>query len=201
MYLPAIRRRLLSRIRWGYRLLQLISWGFVFTGPVFIFCAINDDYRYGPSLHWPKVSGAVMQCEEVYHRRYRNSFYSVEVTYTYIVNEQHHVGRRIALWSPDLHGKQTGEFVSAHPVHSTVDVYYNPQQPDIAVLIPGPDELGKRIFIWCGSIISILGLWIIFRLRTRRVAMRLARELAKFSKKGATRVRIARTAEDGVAKK
>lgn len=38
------------------------------------------------------------------------------------------------------------QFVAAHPIHSAVGVYYEPEHPESAVLIRGPVEMASRLF-------------------------------------------------------
>ena len=82
-----------------------------------------------------------MQCEENYHTG-RNSYYNVSVSYAYIINGRRFVESRIALWNRDLHGSggRVHDFVAIHPVRAAVDVFYDPEHPENAVLIPGPDR-------------------------------------------------------------
>lgn len=135
-------------------------------GPALICHSIYADYRDRPSLQWPKVSGVIMQCQEAHHGL-KHTYYYVEDTYSYAVNGQRHTSRRIALWNPNLDGEdaRARAFVIAHPVNSTVNVYYDPQHPENAVLIPGPDEAGNRRFIWTGGLCFIGMAWIVFSQR------------------------------------
>jgi hypothetical protein len=130
-----------------------------------VLSAVYAEYRDRPSLKWPKVSGTVMRCDELVHY-HRGAHYSVAVTYTYVVKERRYVGDTIARWSPNWgDGRPTGPFVAAHPVHSAVDVYYEPQRPENAVLVPGPDEVRNRISIWGGSAAFVGGVVWAFMLR------------------------------------
>lgn len=127
-------------------------------GPLIIFDGIHSNQRDRPSLQWPEVSGKLMQCDLGYHSETHSSYHYITATYTYIVNGTRYVEHQIALWSPDLrHGNATA-FAAAHPVPSAVDVYYDPQNPADAVLIPGADEAGNRFFIIDGSVLVALGI-------------------------------------------
>jgi hypothetical protein len=158
----------------SYHSLQILLWGLVLMGPALVASGLYADHRDRPSLQWPKAPGVVVQCEGTYHSRGKNSYYSADVTYTYVVNNQRHVGHQIALWAPDLHGDRgrTHEFVRAHPVKSPTEVYYDPQHPETAVLIPGPDEAGNRTFFWCGGIAFASALWLPFLMRKQLARMK-----------------------------
>ncbi len=137
------------------------------------------NHRDRPSLQWPKVSGVIVQCDEVGRSSGRGSHYAT-ATYTYIVDNQRHVGHRIGVWSPGWHasGGSIHEFVRAHPAQSETDVYYDPQHPESAVLIPGPDEVRNRTFIWSGTGLFLLGLWLSFRMRSQLDRMKAALQSA-----------------------
>lgn len=162
MALSASSRKRHPPTRRDYHGLQVIFLCMVLVGPVFILYALYAAHRDRPTLQWPKVSGRLVQCEQKYHRGVHSSSSSVAVTYTYVVNGHEYVGHRVAPWSADLESldsnQRTFAFVAAHSAGSPVDVYYNPQQPDHAVLLPGPDVEGNRKFINGGLIALVCGL-------------------------------------------
>jgi len=149
---------------------QIILWGLVFIGPAFIFYGYYADQRDRPSLQWPKVSGVVMRCDQMYHSG-RHAYYNIAANYTYVINDRRYVGNQITLWNRDLHGGggRTSAFVAAHPVRSAVDVYYDPLHPENAVLIPGPDEAGNHLDIQCGGV-ALVGGWFMAVMFRRRLA-------------------------------
>lgn len=55
-----------------------------------------------------------------------------------------------------------------------MDVYYEPQHPDNAVLIPGPDAAGNRRFIRAGGIAFLGGLLMVFMGRTKLATVKAA---------------------------
>ncbi len=109
------------------------------------------------SLQWPTVPGTIMQVDVSFHGGRNGGGYILQATYTYIVNGIRHVSQQISLWNANLSGyKDSKSFAKAHPVRSSMDVYYDPKNPANAVLIPGADEFGCRIAIWGGSVTVIL---------------------------------------------
>jgi hypothetical protein len=134
------------------------------AGPLIIFYGIHANHRDRPSLQWPKVSGKMMQCDRGYHSGTHSSYYYVIATYTYVVNGTRYVQHQITLWSPDLSRGDATAFVAAHPTPSAVDVYYDPQNPANAVLIPGANEAGNRFFMIDGSVLFALGIFLTFML-------------------------------------
>lgn len=125
-----------------------------------------EGYRDRSSLQWPKVTGQLIQCDKVFHSdgiHFENT-YSLSAAYTYAVNNQHYTGNQLALWSSDLIGN-TGSFAETHAVPCSVDVYYDPQNPENAILIPGPNAAGNHSFICGGSVFLIVGIAMALMLR------------------------------------
>ncbi|HVM62762.1 MAG TPA: DUF3592 domain-containing protein [Verrucomicrobiae bacterium] len=124
-------------------------------------------YHDRPSLQWPKVSGQILQAERRYISRPRNSYYHLVISYAYGVNDQRYLGNQFALWDTDWYIDRDTvlAFLAAHPVHSTVDVFYDPRDPQNAVLVPGADEPRNRLFIWCGTLMAALSVYLFVRAR------------------------------------
>jgi hypothetical protein len=108
----------------------------------------------------------MMQVER--HHGRSSSFYYVQATYSYIVNGTRYVSHQIRLWNPDLSRHLSEDvsvnyFAETHPANSTVGVYYDPRNPENAVLIPGADEYGCKILIRaggiCGFLVILLLIW------------------------------------------
>ena len=151
-----------------------IAAGFgLLLGPAIVLLGIHGNYRDRPSLQWPKVRGTMIQSESDYHGG-KNSYYDVSVTYRYFVGDDRYIGHQVSLWNPNLKGDgdRAKSFVAAHAVHSFVDVYYDPQHPEHAVIILGADESGNRFYMWDGSICFVVGLyaWI----RSRKMLAKIA---------------------------
>lgn len=189
MALSAFSRKRRPPTRRDYYSLQLIFLCLVLIGPAFILYALYAAHRDRPTLQWPKISGKLVQCEQKYHRGGHSSSWSVIVTYTYAVNGHEYVGHSIAPWSADLESlnsnQRTSAFVAAHSAGSPVDVYYDPQQPDRAVLLPGPDVEGNRKFINCGFIALVGGLLLVTMNFKKLTAMKSAIQTREASQRAA----------------
>jgi hypothetical protein len=118
-----------------------------------------QEHRDQPSLQWPKVTGMLIQCDKIFHPGgvHSGSSHSISATYTYTVNHHPYTGNQLTLWSSDLQGN-TGNFAETHHPPCPVDVYYDPQNPDNAVLIPGPNEALNRHFIHSGIVFVVIGI-------------------------------------------
>jgi hypothetical protein len=135
--------------------LQTLIWCTLLLGPLIAWNGILNNRRDSPSLHWPRVQGTIFRSdwEPVGQHHNRRVF----VSYSYRVNDQHYIGTRVGLsdmYNRPRDGDVVG-FVTSHPVHSTVDVYYDPLHPENSVLEPGPDEARNAVLIWAGSILFV----------------------------------------------
>lgn len=171
----------ISRSSWtwkAYRRLQLLLNCLPLLGLAFVLHGVRANYRDRQSLHWPTVSGTVMQCEARY-RRGKYGGWEVNISYRYQVNDRYYVDNRVSLWNPKGGGPRAdvNTFVANNPPRSTVTVYYDPRHPQNAVLEPGADEATNRLGIWCGSIIFVCSLplvWRVNRFFNKLVAWRKA---------------------------
>jgi len=120
------------------------------------------------SLQWPVVSGTILNSELVNVRGRRSSSDRCDVTYSYTVNGTKQTSRQISLWNPNLGacGQITRTFVTDHPAGSTVGVYYDPEHPENAVLIPGAFERESWLLMGMGGFGVLGGIGgIVIRLR------------------------------------
>ncbi len=156
-----------SEARWrSLRAIRIIALGgFVFALFVIPYAA-NTLHRDRASLRWPTVPGLMRQCD-VWERSSRHSYsVGLNAAYSYTVNGVRHISHQLCLWSPDLsHANSARAFAQAHPVHSAVEVYYDPGNPANAVLVPGADELTGRIQMGAGIFVMPLAVFLFFRSR------------------------------------
>jgi hypothetical protein len=121
--------------------------------------------RDQPSLHWPTVRGTMLQVDVSYnHSRHgRDVSGNLQVTYSYIVDGTRHLSDQIALWGEGV--DDAGDFANEHPRNSSVEVYYDPQDPANSVLVPGADEMTNYMQIYGGVILIPLTTFSFFRTR------------------------------------
>src|SRR5258706_6126480 len=120
----------------------------------------NQLQQQRASLQWPVVTGKIFQSELVFVPG-RSSHYRADVTYNYAVNGTRHVSRQISLWSSDL-GSYSGiarRFVTDHAADSRVDVHYDPEHPENAVLVPGAYERENWLVMGVGGFSALTGVW------------------------------------------
>ena len=118
------------------------------------------------SLQWPNVTGKIVQSQldYGYGRHSRDS--RANIVFRYQVNETRHVSHQISLWSADLGSYNARAFVFAHPTGSDVKVYYDPENPENSVLVPGANENGSKLLIGFGCLSLVMSIsGVIFRFR------------------------------------
>ena len=147
----------------AYRWFQIGMWCSLLLGPGFFLTGVRNNERDRPSLQWPHVSGVLYRSEWDYVSHHTRGAF---VSYSYHVNGQHYIGDRFSLWDPhcgadiELEGRHWVEF---HPIHSTVDIYYDPQHPENSVLEPGADERRNGVLLWAGGILFVCTLPLVIR--------------------------------------
>lgn len=169
-----------------HRHLRLFTWFFLAAGlcmiPYGMFCLRRDR----PSLQWPTVPGVMMQAD-VRRGITRHHSDRLTATYSYEVNSTRYVSHQVRLWNSDLGNTgNAASFARAHPARSTVAVYYDPQNPANAVLIPGANEFADQQFIWLGPVIIILAAFELLRTR-KQYARMIAQSRGTDSKAGQSR--------------
>ncbi|MDX1693912.1 MAG: DUF3592 domain-containing protein [Ketobacteraceae bacterium] len=107
--------------------------------------AINNYKKASASLTWPSVKGKLRKVELWGTRNVDGDMKASErldVTYEYDVSGHEYAGNTVAFYT--LMYPETTDFANKFAVDSEVDVYYNPDKPDEAVLVTGLREDRKR---------------------------------------------------------
>lgn len=140
----------------------------LFMAPYGVYCLRRDR----PSLQWPTVPGVMMQADVHRYSGRHSSGTILNATYSYKVNGTRYVSHQVRLWHNDLSiSGNAASFALTHPVRSTVTVYYDPQNPANAVLIPGANEFADQQFIWAGPVATLLAAFQLLRLRKQYARM------------------------------
>ena len=93
------------------------------------------------SLTWPSVQGAVEHSELVCFERRRNNdleMLDLFLRYRYSVNHTHYTGKNYTLYDSRRPRPEAEKILAALAPGQTVKVYFNPNNPQIAVILPGP---------------------------------------------------------------
>lgn len=142
---------------------------FVVIGAAFAFFGYRS-YQLGKqSLDWPVAKGSVIQSEIRESLRTTGSGtnkrtvteHIPEVTYTYNVDGQSYQSSRITFGA--VNKLNAGNTVARYPKDKPIEVFYNPQKPDQAVLEPGAEPTSNLVFMGIGVILLIAGASTLFK--------------------------------------
>lgn len=111
------------------------------------------------SASWPNVSGQITSSSVSHSTDSEGAdSYTPSVAYRYTVNDQQYSGYQIKFGETSYSSESKAELVVArYPAGATVPIYYNPSDPDTAVLEPGVTS-GSYIILAIGACFVILPL-------------------------------------------
>jgi hypothetical protein len=121
------------------------------------------------SKTWPTSAGVIVRSEIEAHNsadsdsgsKTTEAVQYAKIAYQYEVGGQKHKGTRISLSSASNNAQQ---IVSRYPKGKSVQVYYNPDKPKQAVLVPGGDGFNFVPYIF-STVFVLLGIFSATRLR------------------------------------
>ena len=114
------------------------------------------------SRNYPVVSGTITRSKvNTHHGSKGGTSYSADIEYKYLVDGQAFTGKKVRLGiTSSSHASATGT-VNAHPVGSSTQVYYNPANPQEALLTPGATGADFMMFLFLTPFnMVMLGLWL-----------------------------------------
>lgn len=124
---------------------------------VFVYCMYLSNLAR-KSSHWPKTEGRVVISHVEVSNDSDGRSESPVFAYEFRVAGKTYVSTDVyagwtGSWSTNLPGVSSARrFVSMHPLGSTVDVYYCPEDPSSSCIHPGRDA-GPRL----GMVLSLVG--------------------------------------------
>ena len=124
------------------------------------------------TLTWPRTAATIVSAQQLPQGPVpsrglgEDSWNSFHVLYRYRVGDQQYVGGGV---EPYDYGMQNSagaaEMSDRHPVNSAAEVAYDPRDPAVAYLEPGPSSF-SRVLVGIGAAMALIGLWV------RRMAAR-----------------------------
>ncbi|GEM_PF-6839219 len=178
--LQATSRQKLIR---GVLLAQIALVGAAIFESFAIWDAWSELQRDRPSVNWPSTQGEILVDAAYWHSgsRHSSGYYYVDLTYTYVVDGRRYAGHRVRLWDPNLSrgSDPATAFARMHPARSSVDVFYDPQDPADAALATGANEQGSKWIIYSGCVALPV---IVFALFYTQRAYFKARKLPRYAK-------------------
>src|ERR1700722_18228273 len=96
----------------------------------------RDLWKQFESSRYPIVMGQVTHSEVESHHGKKGTSYSAAIWYHYVLNDHPYDSKRFRYVTSSSSYEWTADLVNAHPVGSQVQVYFNPSDPEDAVLSP-----------------------------------------------------------------
>src|SRR5437867_10319975 len=97
---------------------------------------------------WPSVNGTVVS-SDIIEERGRHDYYTVRAQYDYEVGGVVRHGNRVAFYGNGNfdHAADAHAWIARYPRGAQVDVYYDPNKPEEAVLIRGGQGIGVGVIV------------------------------------------------------
>ena len=119
--------------------MALITPSLIIVVLVMIYMAV----QFNKSRNWPITQGHVHHIDMksdrdiTYQAHAGNTKYLIDITYTYIVDQQEYTGHQIMYGIPNIVNKHSEaiELVEQYPKGSTPNIYYNPKNPEQSALV------------------------------------------------------------------
>lgn len=129
--------------------------------PLWIVAGLEREDEAEASAQWPSVEGVIVE-SRLESRRRQDSTLSYDVpiiVYEYTVDGVQYEGDRITFLSVSS-TQEAPEMAEQYPVGTRVNVYYDPSDPNEAILLPGRQR--ESGFGKLGIVIGLFGLALIF---------------------------------------
>ena len=117
------------------------------------------------SKSWPMTSGIITKSEVDSWMKDGKTQYGAVIKYTYQLEGNEHISYNIGVNSSSSNSNMSAakKLVQEYPVGKTVDVFYDPELPDSAALIPGV-RAGDVALAGGMLMFALLGLLVLFRI-------------------------------------
>lgn len=103
------------------------------------------------SVEWPTAMGRVIFSDVREDSDEDGASYHADVSYEYVVNDREYLSDQVSFGQyGSSNYSHAAEIVRRYPVGERVTVYYNPEQPETAVLEPG--------VTWSSYMVLVMGL-------------------------------------------
>jgi hypothetical protein len=111
------------------------------------------------STSWPSVSGRVVESDVSYWNDEDGNYYRPEVSFEYTVDGRQYEATRINFSSDQSYDTtdDAWEVANRYPTGETVSVYYDPEEPETAVLEPGATT-GSYLLLAIGAVFILVSL-------------------------------------------
>ena len=144
-----------------------ITMGIIFAiigGAIFIFFALPPLQYAAASKNWPSVPGTITKSEVQVFKRDGNTHYQPDIAYSYTVEGKKYTASKITVGDGSLDNNVTKakRLQAEYPVDKEVDVYYDPDLPESAVLQPGTKS-GDLMLAGISALFFFIGLLAVYQ--------------------------------------
>ncbi len=162
----------------GYKIEKMAGSLLFVCGGLFFAVYGYTAYQQGlASENWSKANGTVIKSEIVKRTRTTGTGtdrrkvveHIPQVAYSYKVNGQSYQSSRITFGA--INKLNAGNTVQRYAKGKNIEVFFDPQKPDEAVLMPGADSTLSIVFIGIGSVFMVMGLMTAFKYLKRSQAL------------------------------
>lgn len=148
-----MKRHEINMFRWG-------GIGFLVLGVIWIPIAISAYVKVTASTNWPNVMGTITQSDiekslvRVKFQGMKES-YKARVKYSYSVESRTYFGDKVALYTANASTDPAlaNGLVAKYPVGKSVQIYYDPREPSVAVLETG--STGDNVFFFVLALVCL----------------------------------------------
>jgi len=144
-----------------------VTMGIIFAvigGAIFIFFALPPLQYAVKSKSWPAVPGTITRSEVKIWKRDGNTHYEPDIAYSYSVEGKKYTSSKITVGdgSLDNNVSKAKRLQAEYPPDKEVDVYYDPDLPESAVLQPGTKS-GDLILAGISVLFFLIGLFAVYQ--------------------------------------
>ncbi|MBN1416262.1 MAG: DUF3592 domain-containing protein [Bacteroidales bacterium] len=144
-----------------------VTMGIIFAiigGAIFIFFALPPLQYAAASKSWPAVPGTITRSEVKVWQRDGNTHYEPDIAYSYMVEGKRYSSSKITVGdgSLDNNVKRAKSLQAEYPAGKEVDVYYDPDLPESAVLQPGTKS-GDLMLAGISALFFFVGLLAVYQ--------------------------------------
>lgn len=110
------------------------------------------------SLKWIATQGVVVRSNLIKHKRVdRPETFEVNIEYKYTVKYKEYLSSRYSYRLPNANDfKENEKIIASFPSGHSCDVYYNPKNPEVSVLVRGYNNL-SLLSLPIGALFILLG--------------------------------------------
>lgn len=140
---------------------------FIGVGVGFSIYGYNVLQNAKASAEWPTEKGIINVSEVIKHesttgtgtKKRRTVTYNAKIHYKYSVKGKSYTSTNVTFGQST---KGAGEIVNHYPIGKKVNVFYNPEDPKVAVLEPGV-SMASYLFLGFGILFTLMGLIFLIR--------------------------------------